>query len=137
MVASRVSTSARHCQQASRWVRTWRDLRPESSPSRWRSSKSSSGWRTERLLIAHLLQPHHGAAQEFPDRGSADPQRRSDLRVTQTFHPQKQAAALLLAQPLDGAVKAQHALAFDQVALGCIAVRGIARAQFRIEGLLA
>ena len=66
---------------------------------------SSSGWRKSRLLIGHLLQPHDGAAQEFPHGGGADSQRRADFGIPQAFQPQEQAAALLLGKALHGVVK--------------------------------
>src|SRR5437016_4566053 len=89
-----------------------------------------------RLLIAQLPQPHHGAPQEFADCRSADPERGADLRIPQPFHPQKEAAALLLAETRNRIVKARHALAFDQIAFGCVAAYRVPGAKFRIEGLL-
>src|SRR5665647_2126619 len=130
------STWARHGQQASRWVRIWRALRPGSSPSRWRNSRPSSGWRKSRLLIAHLLEPHHGAAQEFPHGAGADSERNADLRIPQTFHAQKQATPLLLAQAFHRGMKARHAFAFQQFALGRPGLRGGVAAHFGVEGLL-
>ena len=65
-----------------------------------------------RLLIAHLLQPHHGAPQEFAHRRRADSQGRPDFRVPQAFHAQKQAAPLLLAKalpPRDGTASSVRA----------------------------
>src|ERR1017187_10491947 len=136
MALSSSSTWARHCQQASRWLRTWRALRPANSPSRWRNSRPSSGWRTSRLLIAHLLEPHHRAPQEFPHRARADSQRTADLRIPQTFHAQKQAAPLLFAQTLHGGMKARHPFAFQELTFRRVRLGGVAVANLGIEGLL-
>src|ERR1035441_2166996 len=136
MALSSSSTWARHCQQASRWLRTWRALRPANSPSRWRKSRPSSGWRTSRLLIAHLLEPHHGAPQEFPHRARADSQRTADLRIPQTFQAQKQAAPLLLAQTLHRGMKARHPFALQQLAFGRRGLGEGGRGYLGIEGLL-
>src|SRR5450432_2671954 len=78
----------------------------------------------EGLLIAHLLQPHHGAAQELPHRRGADAQRQPDFGVAQPFQTQKQASPLLLRKAIHRVVKPCHTLMIDQFAFGSVLVSG-------------
>ncbi len=44
----------------------------------------------------------------------ADPQRGRDLRISETLHPEEQAALLLFRQTLYGAMKVRHPLPLDE-----------------------
>src|SRR5258708_4583969 len=110
-----------------------RASRRPTSPSRYCNKVPSSGWASASLLIAHLLQPHHGAAEKLPHRARADTERRTNLRISQTFHAQEQAALLLLAQAFHRVVKAQHAFAIQQFALRRVRVADIPRPHLGIE----
>jgi len=64
--------------------------------------------------MGHLLQPHYRAAQEFADRGGADPQNGPDFGIPEPFQSQIKTTPLLVGESFDSLVESLRPLACEQ-----------------------